>query len=142
MTVVLLGASLIRSRFPEQQSLQHVPTIMAILGLVMAANKDWLSPVSFACLIGFLWLHLLGARYLYSYVPYDDWSLQLLGFSLSDQMGWQRNHYERLVHFCFGALCLVPVCEIAYRRGKNLRMAIPLGFCVMMAASALYEIFE
>ncbi|MCH2595923.1 MAG: hypothetical protein MKZ95_08965, partial [Pirellulales bacterium] len=52
MTVVLLGASLIRSPFPEQQSLQHVPTIMALLGLVMAANKDWLSPVSFACLIG------------------------------------------------------------------------------------------
>ena len=49
-------------------------------------------------------LHTLGGRYAYSNVPYDEWTRALAGTSLSEAFGWTRNHYDRLVHFAFGAL--------------------------------------
>lgn len=61
------------------------------------------------CLVVFLWLHILGARYIYSFVPYDDWSRSVLGSGISEWFGWERNHYDRLVHLCFGGLWMVAI---------------------------------
>src|SRR3546814_11274494 len=67
--------------------------------------RRWpLSTASVACIALFMALHTLGGRYAYSNVPYDDWARALAGTSLSDALGWSRNHYDRLVHFAFGAL--------------------------------------
>ena len=88
-------------------------------------------------------LHTLGGRYAYSNVPYDDWARALTGTTLSDAFGWTRNHYDRLVHFAFGALSVVPVAEIARRWGGLSRRGA--AFTVLgwvLATSCLYEIFE
>ena len=88
-------------------------------------------------------LHTLGGRYAYSNVPYDDWARALSGTSLSDAMGWTRNHYDRLVHFAFGALSVIPVAEIARRwGGLSPRGAALTVVAWALAISCLYEIFE
>ena len=66
-------------------------------------------------LIGFFTLHAIGGRYIYSFVPYDQWSQDWLGFTVSQVTGWQRNHYDRLVHFSFGFLLAYPAREILER---------------------------
>lgn len=142
-TVILLGLSLIRAPFPHEQPLQHGPTVVAILLLTIDARKNWLSTASFSCLIAFIWLHILGARFIYSFVPYDDWSITFFGSSMSEWFGWQRNHYDRLVHLCFGALCMVPSHDIATKYGQmRPRWAIIFALFAVMTMSAFYETME
>lgn len=98
---------------------------------------------SVALLILFLLLHTLGGRYVYSFVPYEDW-LRSLGLpSLRESVGLKRNHYDRLVHFAFGALSVLPIRE-ALIRHLNVRPAAALYIAgeFVFATSALYEIFE
>ena len=73
----------------------------------MAERKHVVDRLGFTFIVLFLALHLLGARYLYSFVPYDEWTQKLFGVSITEQFGFQRNHYDRLVHVCFwAAVCL------------------------------------
>ena len=143
ITVVLLSLSLIGAPYPHEQALQHAPTAVAIVALAVCIRNHLLSTASIACLSFLLWLHILGARYIYSFVPYDEWMNSLFGISLSDWLGWQRNHFDRLVHFCFGALFLLPAIEVGMKYANlSLRMTIFCGICTIMTISALYEVFE
>jgi putative membrane protein len=88
-------------------------------------------------------LHIIGAHYTYSEVPYNEWSKALFGFDIQEYFNFQRNHYDRLVHFSFGLLMAYPVREFF------MRIANAKGFWsyyfpldVMASFSALYEIIE
>jgi putative membrane protein len=140
---VLWAVSCIRVPFPEYFVMQHVPTVLAVVVLVAAERRGVLDRVGFALVVLFLVLHLLGARYLYSFVPYDDWSRWLFGVDLTSRFGFQRNHYDRLVHICFGLLLTYPVA-LFFHRQLNLtgRWPLILAVCMILAASAVYEICE
>jgi putative membrane protein len=142
-SAVLLAVSLIRPNYPHEQWLQHPPTVLGLLALACAARKKWLSNVAATCLLAFLWLHIIGARWIYSYVPYEQWSDAIFGSGPYEWFGWRRNHYDRLVHIAFGALMVVPLTEIAQRYGR-MRSAWAIGFAVLtiMAVGAMYEVFE
>jgi putative membrane protein len=143
ITALILALSLISPPYPRNQLLQHGPTVVALALLAVAARKDWWTTGAFACIIAFLWLHILGARYIYSFVPYDQWASNLFGTSVSEWFGWQRNHYDRLVHFCFGILCMIPAFQLAVRSGKMTRAyAVVFALFATMTISACYEVFE
>jgi putative membrane protein len=139
----LTAASCIKAPFPSQMYLQHLPTAAAIVALGTLPRRYKISDAAFACLVAFLALHVLGARYIYSYVPYDDWSRALFGFSLSARFHWQRNHFDRVVHFFFGLLWVYPVWEI-FRRHFRVpdKFARYVAIEFVMAFSMLYELFE
>src|SRR5688572_22888509 len=100
----LLGASLIRPNYPQEQWLQHPPTVLGLAMLALAAQRRWLSNPAATCLIAFLALHIVGARWIYSYVPYERWCDAAFGSGPHEWFGWRRNHYDRIVHIAFGAL--------------------------------------
>lgn len=143
LLLALLLAAQIDQPYPEVALLQHVPTMLLLVASPWLLRRWPLSTASVACIALFLALHTLGGRYVYSNVPYDDWALALTGTSLSDLFGWTRNHYDRLVHFAFGALSVIPVAEVARRRGglgaRGAMLAV-LGW--VLSVSALYEVFE
>jgi putative membrane protein len=58
-------------------------------------------------------------------------------------MGFERNHYDRLVHFCFGLLFVHPLWELfaLHVRVGGWWPGV-LAVCVVLAASAVYEIGE
>lgn len=143
LLLVLLLAAQIDQPYPEIALLQHIPTMLLIVTGPLLLRRWPLSTASVACIVAFMALHTLGGRYAYSNVPYDDWARALTGTTLSDAFGWTRNHYDRLVHFAFGALSVVPVAEIARRWGGLSRCGA--AFTVLgwvLAISCLYEIFE
>ena len=143
LTVVLLALSLVQAPYLSLQPLQNSPTVLALAGLMVCMKRGWLSDLSFACLVVFLWLHILGARYIYSYVPYDQWTAAVFGGELSAWFGWQRNHYDRLVHLAFGALWMVPAVEVCHRKlGLSRWLSLALGVMFILAVSAVYEVFE
>jgi putative membrane protein len=141
--LMLWAISCIRVPYPEFIVLQHVPTVLAVVGLVVADRRLQIGRVSFTLVVLFLLLHVLGARYIYSYVPYDDWSQRLLGFRLNERFGLVRNHYDRLVHFCFGLLLVWPAWRLfeRYARLSALTSAV-MGLTCILAMSAVYEIIE
>ncbi|MBA4104689.1 MAG: DUF2238 domain-containing protein [Pirellula sp.] len=141
--MALLGITLWSPLYPREQWLQHVPTAIALPALLLAAKRGWLSDLSMTCLAAMLSLHILGARWIYSFVPYEQWCDAAIGSGPSDWFGWTRNHYDRLVHFAFGVLMTLPLAEAA-RRYARLAPAIALAFAWLAVAgvSAVYEVFE
>ncbi len=84
----------------------------------------------------FLLLHTLGSHYTYSEVPLGAWASELFGAS--------RNHYDRLVHFAFGALMFLPLRELALSRSAGIGR---LGQALLTVAAvggigAAYEVLE
>ncbi len=143
LLLALLLIAQIDQPYREVALLQHIPTMLFLVASPWLLRRWSLSTAAVACIVAFLALHTLGGRYAYSNVPYDDWARALSGTSLSEAFGWTRNHYDRLVHFAFGALSAVPVTEVVRRWGglgaRGAMLAV-LGW--VLSVSALYEVFE
>jgi putative membrane protein len=91
--------------------------------------------LSYGLFTVFLSLHLLGAHYTYSQTP--------VGFWLQDWFGWERNHYDRIVHFSFGFLIVYPLRELLLRAsGIKRSWSYFMAVMVIMAFSDLYEVIE
>lgn len=140
---VLFAGSIGRPIYPNEQWLQHIPTVLALPALLLGARRRWLSNASFTCLATMLALHIVGARWIYSNVPYDDWLRAVAGGGTREWFGLTRNHYDRLVHFAFGLLMTLPIAEATVRYG-GLSVAWGLAWAWMTVAgiSAVYEVFE
>ena len=122
--------------------------ILSILGLglfLLAATFRSLplSRISYTLIFLFLCLHAVGAHYTYSLVPYAKWIEALTGVEVGDGAGLDRNHFDRIVHFCYGLLLAYPVREIF------LRVAAVRGFWgyflpldLTMSTSMGYELLE
>lgn len=146
MILLLVGAvaaAQINQPFPELAPLQHGPTMALALAAPWLLRRWPMTNGAVACIFLFLLLHTLGGRYIYSYVPYDDWALGLTGHDLSSTFGWRRNGYDRLVHFAFGLLLTYPLAQIARRQGgMAVGWSLAFGFVTIGFISALYESFE
>lgn len=143
MTGLAIPLSFVSAPYPTELVLQHVPTVLGI-GLLAGATVGFQpSRISFGCCLGFVWLHLIGARWIYSFVPYDELAHWISGRTLSDVFGWQRNHYDRGVHLASGLLGVPPISEVLQRQlGSR-----PLASCFLavggvLAIGAVYEILE
>jgi putative membrane protein len=145
--LLALGALLllvqIRQPYPSVAWLHHVPTALALLASTWLLRRWPLSSRSLFCIVLFLALHTIGGRWTYSAVPYDGVARWLTGTSVSEAFGFGRNHYDRLVHFSYGLLAVLPVREMLVRHlGVTPRLALYLAFESVFAVSALYEIVE
>lgn len=141
--LIFFAVSCINPPYLQFLLMQHVPTVLVTVALGWFSNRYVVSRASFTSIIVFLSLHTLGARYLYSYVPYDEWTELLFGRSVSEMFGWQRNHYDRLVHFSYGLLLAVPIQEFERRYLKlSATLSAVLAVECILATSAIYEILE
>ncbi len=145
-TVVMLlifAATWITPKWPVEQAFHSSLTIVGFLGLWYFQKRLQLSDRDFLLIALFLSVHSIGARWLYSYVPYEAWGRSVFNVSINQQFGWTRNNFDRLVHFLFG-LCFTPGV-VSYLRLKH-RLRPQLAFYValsgVMIASLWYEWFE
>ncbi|MCC6494381.1 MAG: DUF2238 domain-containing protein [Pirellulales bacterium] len=140
---IFLVGSCIAPPYPDYLLMQHVPTVAAAVALSAVSSRYAISRRSFALIVVFLCLHTLGARYLYSYVPYDTWAERWLGIPINPTFGWERNHYDRLVHFSYGLLLALPIQEFQRRHwGVSSALAPVLAAECILATSAAYELAE
>src|SRR5262245_41210906 len=85
--LAFFAGSCVKPPYLQFLLMQHVPTILTALLLGYLSNRLPISRLSFAAIILFLMLHTLGARYLYSYVPYDAWTEKLFGINITETFG-------------------------------------------------------
>jgi putative membrane protein len=118
--------------------------LFAGLGVLIFTHRTLpLSRMSYTLIFIFSCLHAVGAHYTYSLVPYETWFETLTGRTFSGVVGWDRNHYDRVVHFCYGLLLAYPAREV-FLRVADVRgfwgYYLPLD--VTMATSLIYELIE
>ena len=143
----LLGLVMLRSFIGAHDLatwlLENAPVAIGILFLGFTYRPMPLSRISYTLIFLFYCLHETGAHWTYAKVPYDDWWRTLTGVTLNDQLGFTRNHFDRLVHFSYGFLIAYPIREI-FLRVANVRgfwgYFLPLDFT--MSTSAFYELLE
>jgi putative membrane protein len=79
---------------------------------------------------------MLGGHYPYARVP--------IGFWVQDALGLARNHYDRVGHFAQGFVPAIVAREVLLRASpvRAGRWLVWLTLCVVLAASAFYELIE
>jgi putative membrane protein len=124
-------------------ALENVIVAAFVILLASTYKKFPLSRVSYTLIFLFLLLHTVGAHYTYAEVPYDEWIKNLLGYSLDQNMGFERNHFDRFVHFSYGLLFAYPIREV-FIRIADVRgfwgYFLPLD--LTMSTSMMYELLE
>lgn len=129
--------------YPAVAPLHHLPTLALLVAAPLLLRRFPLPDAALACILLFLALHTIGGRWTYTNVPYDAVAQAITGRSLSETFGFARNHYDRLVHFAYGALAILPMREALVRHlGYGRRPALYVAVESVLAVSALYEIFE
>ncbi len=123
--------------------LENALTVIFVVALVASYRHLPLSRISYTLIFLFLCLHQVGAHHTYAKVPYDAWAVALTGGSLNELMGWERNHFDRLTHFCYGLLLAYPIREVFLRIADARGFwgyFLPLDFT--MSTSMLFELIE
>jgi putative membrane protein len=123
--------------------LENVLIFLSVPLLVFTAKRLRFSDFTYTCLFAFFVLHSIGSHYTYALVPYDDWFRALTGGSLNELLGFERNHFDRLVHFLYGVLVTPAAVELFAHYGRYPRAwAVLFPFLFMASHSGIYEIIE
>jgi len=124
-------------------ALENVLVVVFVIIIALSFKKLPLSRISYTLIFIFLVIHEIGAHYTYAEVPYDAWFESLTGTRLNPLLGWERNNFDRIVHFIYGLLLAYPVRELYFRvadAGGFWGYFLPLD--LTMSTSMLFELFE
>lgn len=103
--------------------------------MIFSYRKYQFSDLSYLLVCIYLCLHVYGSKYTYAENP--------LGYWLKDALQWERNHYDRIVHFSFGFLLAYPMREMFLSWLKfPMWVAWLLPIEITLSISAFYELIE
>lgn len=123
--------------------LENVLVVSFLLALLLTRKALPLSRISYTLVFLFLCLHEIGAHYTYAMVPYDRWVQALTGGSINELLGWERNNFDRVIHFSYGLLLAYPIRELYFRiTSAEGFWGYFLPLDVTMSTSMLFELFE
>lgn len=145
LTVLLLWTAVlgIAPHFRQDWLLENVLVLVAVPLLVLTYKQLRFSNAAYTCLFAFFLLHELGAHYTYSLVPYDAWGRALFGVSIDAILGFDRNMFDRAVHFLYGVLITPAAVELLAVKAPPVgvwRFLLPLFF--MNSHAVIYETIE
>lgn len=134
--------------------LQHIGTMLLLVPLMLEMKRQRLSVPACVGLFLFTCVHIIGARYLYSNVPYDVWAKDYLNIEM-DIGGYYEikavgtgvihgNKFDRLVHLSFGLLMFPFAYQLTRRFLKGLKPfhALLFAWLFIQTSSMVYELFE
>lgn len=109
--------------------------IGCVLALAFTYRSFRFTNLSYLLILLFLCLHTYASHYTYAGTPLDEW--------LKAVLHTKRSYYDRIVHFAFGLLWLLPAREFFVRAAGLsgfLSWAVPAT--VLFAGSAAFELIE
>ncbi|MBE9609905.1 DUF2238 domain-containing protein [Chitinilyticum piscinae] len=142
LLVLAMLASCIAAPWPDELLLQHILTAVFLASWAGLQKRYAFSRSSTLLIAAFLLLHIFGARWLYSNVPYDRWLQACCQTDTRHLFGWTRNHYDRLVHLAYGLCFTLPLAEFFRQRGRTQRDSLLQAVLWIMVSSLFYEWFE
>ena len=130
------------SRFGFEMYFNNIGSLFLLLIMILDITRDTLSKKGFLGLVIFSVFHSIGACYLYSYVPYNDWIFSLFNFDINEYFSFTRNHYDRLVHFLFGLLLFPSIKDLLIKYNFTSVNLLFVTFLSIQTFSMMYELFE
>ncbi|MCK5576627.1 MAG: DUF2238 domain-containing protein [Sphingomonadales bacterium] len=116
-------------------ALENVLLFVGIWLMFRLYKRFPMSNTSYVMITLFMVLHTLGSHYTYSNTPWGN----LMG----EWVGWERNHYDRVVHFLSGLMGYWPFREVITRHFKIAGQGAEwLTFCIMATLANVYEVIE
>lgn len=143
LLVVIALVSLIHPPYLQDQLLQHLGTVVLLVPLVLDVRRQKLPVSAFIGIALFILLHIIGARYIYSNVPYESCFKSWFHIDVNGILHTTRNDYDRFVHLGFGILFypFFYFMSLKYVTRKHLP-ALFTAWLMIQTGSMLYELFE
>lgn len=133
--VVVWANSLIGTTDFANWMLENILVFLFLAFLGGTFKRYQFSDLSYLLICIYLCLHVYGSKYTYAENPFGYW--------LQDQLGSDRNHYDRIVHFSFGFLLAYPMRELFLKWLRFPRwVAWSLPIEITLSVSGLYELIE
>lgn len=137
-SLVFLGAwafSIIGTTDLYNWFIENAMTVASLTFILVSYRYYKFSDLTYLFITVYISLHVYGSKYTYAENPFGYW--------MKDFFGFERNHYDRLVHFCQGFLLAYPMREmfihwLKWPRGAG--WVIPL--MISLTTSACYELLE
>jgi putative membrane protein len=115
--------------------LENLLAVTLVAILVLTYRWFQFSNLSYVLIALFMALHAIGAHYTYAKVP--------AGFWLQEVFGLTRNPFDRIVHFSYGCLLVLPIRELLMRlAGVRGFWSYYLPISAVLAQSGFFEVVE
>ena len=124
----------INPKYPQDWLLENVLVFIFVPFVIWMDKKHQYTLLSILFLLIFASLHSLGTHYTYAEMEHFNTLTQFFGF--------ERNHFDRLVHFLFGLLTFRILFEMTAPGTSNVKTALLLTFTMIISISTFYEILE
>lgn len=121
-------------KYPQDWLLENVLVFLVFPLIVWMDKKHNYSVLSITLLLIFASLHSLGSHYTYSEMEHFNAITQFFDF--------ERNHYDRLVHFFFGLLTFRIIFEMISPSIATVKTSLLFTFAMIVFISTLYELLE
>ena len=132
--IIIWTIMAIHPKYPEDWLLENILVFLFFPFLIWMDLKYSFSVVALSMFLVFASLHSLGSHFTYAKMEYFD--------VITNWMGFERNHFDRVVHFLFGLLLFRIFFEIVMSYAKTFRSAIFFTSTLILSISMLYEIIE
>ncbi len=124
----------INPKYPEDWLLENVLVFVLFPTILWLDKKYGFSLLSVILLLVFSLFHAVGAHYTYAEMPHFD--------AVTEFFGFERNHFDRLVHFLYGLLLFRPLLEIVKTYTHSGGAALFFTFTLVVTFASIYEILE
>lgn len=115
--------------------IENILVILFIPWFYFLQKKFLFSNESLVCIFLFLLVHIYGAQMSYTYNQMGIW--------LQNSLLLKRNPYDRIVHFSFGLLIVIPIQDYLINRLKTpLKWSYSLSVLIILGLATIFELIE
>lgn len=110
-----------------------IPVVIIFMALVLTFKQFRFSNIAYGLLGIWIFWHTVGGHYTFANVPFG-W--------VSDFLGSERNHFDRIGHFVIGFYAFGMAEWLLRNKYCGLKLAIIFSLFFIMSVAAAYEIIE
>jgi len=113
---------------------ENIPILLVVLVLAATFRSFRFTDTSYVMMAVLVYMHTVGGYYTFERVPF--------GF-VTDLLGSERNHYDRVAHFSVGFYAY-PMAELLFRKRlvRSTWVLLLFPIATIFAVAAVYEIIE
>ena len=120
----------INPKHPQDWLLENVLVFFFFPFIIWMDKRHYYSLLSISLLLIFASLHSLGSHYTYAEMEHFNAITQFFGF--------ERNHFDRLVHFLFGLLTFRMIFEMITPNVVTVKMTLLFTLTMILSISTFY----
>ena len=124
----------INPKYPQDWLLENVLIFIFFPFILWMDKKHNYTLLSLILLLIFASLHSLGSHYTYAEMEHFN--------AITHFFGFERNHFDRLVHFLFGLLAFRMLFEMIASSTNTVKTALVFTFTMVVFISTIYEMLE